>query len=1410
MNEFTPEELTISISALAKLNLEPGNVAFTDAWVEAAANKLNEFKAADLAMSISALAKLNLEPGNTAFTDAWVEVTTNRLNEFKAEDLAICASALAELNIDSGHVARIDTWTKAAANRLGHFNAEELEIIKFALTGFEHRDKEFENKLGEKTDLYDKIKHLLNFKQQAEEIGLEASCSTQHRTKRDASHCNKDDDYFSDAPLEEEAFVEQVRAARIYTQVAIAVALRNADHNTFDSILKYNKNIGDIISEETLNHSPREQQIIAAHYLQAKHFLEIYPENTLWKPYQVLPNHQDQTLLFDNGKKCILAFIQDNRYVIYSQDLNYKQQGHTREGLTFEELEGFIKAFFKLHSVDGKYQVFTLSDNIHDKLTDYIKNSGFLHPKKVVPDIVLLLEEHAGLIESIPASVVVELFKLNGQTPDIRALHVDFFKRGNISLRIEALHKILPSLSSDQIKSLVLVIKNYHINYDRTSLGNLLPDEKRLLELYYNKVIDKIKAEHILSNDDLSSLSWSSLYEDLAQHHDISEDLAKDIVASTQKIHGVVSKGAILKGIATQSLFFLPDMMRAYNSGEFQSVAQTAEILAGDAVINKAYSTFKAEIVPLLPPSQRKLLEKLPFASPIFKALTIHSIVDLHQTLQQLPPDSEQSREIKHNLGEQYATLGLIVAEIFGFEAEPLWAALAIEQLIYDATSFRERNHLDVPFWEAFLMSLGFEAEKLQNIFEERELAEMSLTLVNQINAQAQIPFGLTVVKIPKLGESRWQDINENEVTEDIKTRTATEIVNAVNKTIMEIQNGAIYNFTSVIGRFKKIVSLKFFVLNDKNDKREAQLLLNVFWQHKVRDAVSNNEASVSFAVDVALPSYENQHSAPGDKKNFFLDQGSNHNANWHKVPTQYVKNIGLAEVYYNDQVNNNNLYVYFDPREGNLDLELTQEGLQALDQMNRSLINGTNAAGKFIQPYIVTIQIGYKKYPKSIYFLANRSKLLVNDAGDTLIAQYMISDDTACYIENFASITKLYFTAGSKQDSRCSMIGSSTPSTIYIAKRECDSKIVHDQHDDIDIMISMAGDQRYLQLVFNGQKIDSHLRLSAEHVEIVAAQGLSWNSKIDLMTSVLSFNISMRGDITVCDHSTCLQLEGVCDLPKAVYSNNASNKVMSLYEIALEDLGQTVGTFLRLSIKSSDSLDITFMSPEFKFHWIDKLSQSNTLRISGKLDGKAALLQIEDGIDTLKIFDAKNQAVHTEIIHYDGRATITHDLVLIKVFKGNTALADHYSLVANISDVYHFESPLKISNSIYHDHVDAGVLVFRDFANHLFYHCFTHSNQIRINDINYLVSDQKICAVAEKGDVLNGQQLIRYSSLTSDLDYQMIGVCFKQSALESVFGIQNNSLVINDIILENINNDTKLYFDDTEILRVEEIMGFL
>jgi ribosomal protein S13 len=221
-------------------------------------------------------------------------------------------------------------------------------------------------------------------------------------------------------------------------------------------------------------------------------------------------------------------------------------------------------------------------------------------------------------------------------------------------------------------------------------VNNMLESTKSLLHSYHNEISNKLKTSESITIKDLSDLSWSVLEKEMTKNTEISSELRELSLQNVKELHSVATTRAHALGITSQTLFFLPDIIRAANTGNFEGLQKIGEMMLEDMAFNKMYDSLISKLGSVLPESRIALLKKLPITSPIFKILTIHSIRELYKQLNNLPADSEGASIIKHQLGEQYFTIGLMIAELFGLELGPLWVGLMAEQLVYGAIALRK------------------------------------------------------------------------------------------------------------------------------------------------------------------------------------------------------------------------------------------------------------------------------------------------------------------------------------------------------------------------------------------------------------------------------------------------------------------------------------------------------------------------------------------------------------------------------------------------------------------------------------------------------------------------------------------------------------------------------------------------
>src|SRR6202042_767196 len=114
--------------------------------------------------------------------------------------------------------------------------------------------------------------------------------------------------------------------------------------------------------------------------------------------------------------------------------------------------------------------------------------------------------------------------------------------------------------------------------------------------------------------------------------------------------------------------------IKAVNTGKYENIAKTGGMVIGDAAANKLLDTIGKVL-----PERVAILQKLPISSPIFKIMTIASIIELKQELSKLPENDPQRETIQHELIGQEFAIGIMCVELFAAETNiemaPVWGA---------------------------------------------------------------------------------------------------------------------------------------------------------------------------------------------------------------------------------------------------------------------------------------------------------------------------------------------------------------------------------------------------------------------------------------------------------------------------------------------------------------------------------------------------------------------------------------------------------------------------------------------------------------------------------------------------------------------------------------------------------------
>lgn len=1269
-----------------------------------------------------------------------------------------------------------------------------------------HYEKKYELLEKIKIQLLHNFKKMVTiFHEKLKSVGLEVikennprpGCSHGPRRRRDLASCIEVDEdeqdrrLFPYEPLEESVPADQRQAARLYTQAAVMLAWRQ--QKPLDTLLLYQRHLGDILDEELVNQSPREQRLLNNHYQKAQHFVQNNPQNTL---LEVVPDYfkplNGQSVLIKSLQHALLLFNQGGHYQLYSPDFNYRTLFQTREGVSWPQMSAFIQAFFQWKTGSPQYYHWVLKEELPVKVVNTLIEAPFWKPDDLAPDSMLLFRERHKAIEGIPVYAVRELVRTNGRVVDFAALHADFFQHTTgLQLRVEKLHSVLAELTQAQQRALVHVVNKYHWPADNTLLKSLPTDEQPLLANYQQRVMNELKTVEIISQKRLSELSFQTLDQAFKQF-DIPEELTQQAVTNLKKFHARAVQRAWSKGVVTQSLLFLPDMIRAANTGQVERLAATAGLLSADMTLNYSYEKLLEHLSTIFDETRVTLLKKLPITSPVFKALTLYSIVELTQQLQQLPHDSERINKIKHQLGEQYFAVGLMVAEFLGFELGPLWVGLVAEQLIFEAISYRKEYQLDIPFWEAFIMSLGFEQDKLKHIFEERQLVELNLVNLNNINNHTRIPYGWVLVRVPLLGTGQWQAIDEQQVPPEIRQQVANqkEPFSLFTQSAVEWQGFG----------FKQI---SYYAV-----KVEARSLIKTAWH---REYYPSQPAAITVEKANSDPDCQEDNiflANPGGEiatyQRIASVTGSDYALCSQKTPVK-ISGPGLAALYSNARYNSDenaqrNLYLGFDPREGDMTLLIQTPELTWLNYYNWK--SNPNYPLPFNNSFHLTAQIGHKGYPSSILF--NQSQLgvlTVSDRSRLLHTHYFINSDTApFYLYDDAITTRI--SIAPPRDRRIGFIIQSSSDPTIFQLKTCSSNSsqpfspltfinrtlenlkegLHALLPQQVSLIHLPNYKSYIQLMLTGQEIVGTLTLAAEQIDIQDAKGRdAYQSAILIDERVEKFTVTLIGNLKIIQGNTQLIVFGEKQADEWIigYSKLSNNPVALRYQLELGLLRPVLD-----SLNRSNSQKVLFSTAELSCMWIYDAKQSPpaALEIIGTIDGQRAQLLLEKHSSSLSYLVDKQVPKLLAVDHYTPQAELDGQWVLQQFITqeklANSEEDQQSSFSAVIDKLY--------SNGT------GTILWFQSAQGDPVFHRFPLQSKLTLNGIDYQIIGGQFCAVGAPNGVIDGDQLIRYHTPA-----QTVAICVESTLSDSSLSLGEESITINQLTLRHLPKRGSIYFGE-------------
>jgi ankyrin repeat protein len=1330
-------------------------------------------------------------------------------------------------------VAEGNNWDTVVAlikrgAKINDLTFEQCEVFKKYLENSHHEETPQLLQLIEQRLSMAAIEHLVEFREQSESVGLEVleeenskpGCSYWRRKRRDLASCRDRDEQdrhlFPYDPLQEEGSIEQRHEARVYSQITLALAWRQGESP--ETLLRYQRNLGNILDEGPLNQSPRERRLLDNHYQQAQQFFQNSPQTTLLEippaGFEPLAGH---SLLLEHGQQSLLVFNEGMRYQLYSPDLNYRYRFQSRPGTQWPQMSALIESFFQWKTGRSDYQMRVLKQNLPAGTLKMLQDSPFQKPEKLLPDSVLLARQYPQRIEEIPVRMVRELVRLNGQVVDSTALHADFFRQtAGIQLRVENLHTVLAKLNPEQQRAVAQVVTKYHWSASSTLLETLLPDEWTLFADYQQQVMTELTITDRLTPERLSELSFQVLNRAF-KRADIPEALTQQALDNLKALSSKLPQRAWAKGMATQTLFFLPDMIREANTGQVGGLVMTAGMLSTDAVVNHSYKKLVEHLQPVLTTTRFNLLKNLPITSPVFKALTVYSTVELTQQLRSLPADSPQRQTIQHRLGEQAFTIGLIAAELLGFEVGPLWVGLIAEQLIFEAITFRKENQLNIPFWEAFIMTLGFEQDKLQHILEERDLVDLSLDNLNRINDNISLPYHWMLVTVPSLGNGQWDNIPEDQVPPAIKQRVESAFSSfafpSFHNMINSIDCYCGFDISKIIESIEFVKEAAGFrrISFRINATQQFPMVPNLeaLWTSFQRNFSWYRENYRVQATEIKVDWSPSHLSCQED--NIFLENPNGGLAHYQRIASvtgkEYgscldktpvkISGPGLAALYrdnhnLSNQNTQRNLHFGFDPREGNITLLIQSSGLQALDEINRRY--NANYSRYSNHSYSLTVQVGPKGYPPSILFEQPvLGMLTVEERSRRLDTSYFInSNSEPFYLYDDAMITKIAIHP--PRDRRIGFIvHSDLPNIIYLQTWMLNSGQLFFPLLAIDktpeslkkalkallpqriSILYFPKDKKYLQLMLEKQQIIGALTLSAERVEVLCAQGQDAYRSIIIMTSaVASFTVTLQGRLQIQQgHTQLFLMEGKpADNSTVCYSKQLSVPNLPLYQLELDALQPVLNSLYRTSPQKTH-----FFTAGLGFVWVSGLEnqQPATLKVIGLMDGRRAQLLLEHNRTILSHLD-ENTLNFLAVDHDTPQAELDRQWVFQRVITRERAR--------------YYKSPYSsLIGRVYPEGV-GHILCFQSAQGHPVIHRFPVQATLLLNGIEYQVSGERLYAVGAPNGVINGDRLLRY--LTSS---QSVEIRVNSTLIDSELTFGKDSMTINQLTLRHLSNRNRIHF---------------
>ncbi|MFT8258242.1 MAG: ankyrin repeat domain-containing protein [Candidatus Symbiodolus clandestinus] len=1255
-------------------------------------------------------------------------------------------------------------------------------------------------------------------------------------------------------PLEDSAsyLPEQIQAAHQHSLFTLMVAWRRENPQPVEVLMDYQRAVGAILSEGEANHSPREADILRTHYQQAQQFHAQFSQETLFQKITKLPEGtpgKRQSWLYKQGRYTVSLLWDGNRYALYSPDFNYQQLLYAPSEVTKAQIESWVNAFLQWRTGEASYTLWTLPETLPRAALQELNQAPFWKPQLALPDSILL-KQSGSQIDGIPLKALQALIRLDRKPVAYEALHADFLRlhHKNIRLHVESLHQVLLTLNADEQQALNAVVRKYGWPVDNSDLHGLPEEEQRSLVRYHKLVMESFKDERVLLTPHrLSKLSWDALQQEFAEvfnelpatvRKPLAQAMWREIQPKLQRAWSMGQRGG------EQTLFFLPDLIRFANSGDPGPLIQISAIMAGDHGLTRLLGRLRTSVVnnvhknallilkrisavsslSIHATNLAKMLQRIPVLSPIFTGLTIYSIVKLSQQLSTLPPNSVERQVVASELFLQSTTLALIVVSpLLGAASGPLWLAFTALSLWVSAENLKQAEQLNVSFWKALGFSLGFHQDELRAIYQGRELAQITLDYAERLATALNSTIGWTIVKVPSLNTGEWRNISINKVPESIQQ--------TINHQASEEPFPHVGSHQYIeAGSFRRlnIFRVKNTLVSSSAPEQSGWKLvrddlLETYWHQRFYHATP---VATTMNFTAACGSWERGNSFlssfPAPWGNYTLEDTVYEPLDPIKAKEIVTKEEALYEqrcvkpmacglpigepwnlpsvkidkpwftpaksiALYADKRTFSNptaqraLYFFFDPREGDSRLVIGADGLQIWDQMNQNH-NPNYSPALNTQEYLIVVQVGHKAYSDAILFPPRaRSQLSVADKTHRIASRYLIQSDYTVpfeVIDEAAHVEMVFLPSSTVK---------TTLNSLFL------------NHQDFQIILSAAeqtfnftllGNKTYLRLILTSQQAITHLKLSAQHVEIVHAQGVNNNSRLELDCRVETFMLTIHGDLTVnsCGDTLSWQGKRADNAADIRYTKLSNFMTATLYQLQLPPeisaFPSLLQTLKRQLIDDSTRVSTTFFTLGLSGCWLTPWNSSplKQLRILGQLDQRNATLTLEETQSTLIGFTETWQPAFTVVEHYSTQANLATSLRLqgaessLSTLKGqNPSIQLGLAYLATLSC-----------------ETQGTVLLLESPQGHLEIHRFPNNEGqcITLNGIDYQVGPgSRLYAVGATEGRISGNHLLY------DTDQRPVAIAFPMGLNASQLASVHGGVSVNGLQLEQLPKQTRLYF---------------